>query len=183
MRERYSTTLYFLRHGEAADAGTWRGADFDRPLTDEGRARIALEADVIKRLNLALERIVTSPLVRARQTAAIVADALQIGDTLVEDERLGANFKLEQLVRVLRDHRTASALMLVGHEPSLSAVIGGLIGGAAVDVKKGSLARVDLAGTSELKGELIWLVPPRVLLLGSRPPQSPPSSSAGDITR
>ena len=59
--------------------------------------------------------------------------------------------------------------MLVGHEPSLGAVIGRLIGGATVEVKKGSLARVDLSRTSELKGELIWLVPPRVLLAGARP--------------
>jgi phosphohistidine phosphatase len=181
MRERYSATLYFFRHGEAAGAGAWRGDDFDRPLTDEGRERIALEAQAIKRLEFALDAIVTSPLVRARQTAAILADTLQLRDTLVEDARLGANFSLEQLAHVLHDYPAARALMLVGHEPSLSAVIGRLIGGAAVDVKKGSLARVDLSGTFELKGELIWLVPPRVLLLETRTQSQPqPPSPIGD---
>ncbi len=160
--------LYFLRHGQAADADAWRGDDFDRPLTDEGRQRMALEAEAIKRLDLGVERIVTSPLVRAQQTAAIVADALNVRDMLVEDERLGAHFGLERLANVLRANPGASALMLVGHEPSLSATIGGLIGGAAIDVKKGSLARVDLSDAPELKGELMWLVPPRVLLLGAR---------------
>jgi len=169
MSENRPTTLYFLRHGEAADAGTWRGDDFRRPLTDRGRERLALQAEAMKHLDLAVDEIVTSPLLRARQTAEIVADALQIADRLVADERLGADFGFAQLARVLHDHAKARALMLVGHEPSLGAVIGRLIGGATVEVKKGSLARVDLSRTSELKGELIWLVPPRVLLAGARP--------------
>src|ERR1035438_7369156 len=96
-----SAKLYFLRHGEAADADVWRGSDFDRPLTDEGRERIALEADAIKHLDLGLDRIVTSPLIRAQQTATIVADALQMHDRLVKDDRLGLNFSLEQLAYVL----------------------------------------------------------------------------------
>jgi phosphohistidine phosphatase len=166
MSENHAATLYFLRHGEAADAGTWRGDDFSRPLTDRGRERLALEAQALKQLGLAVEEIVTSPLLRARQTAAIVADALRMADRLVADERLGADFSFAQLARLLHDHPTVRSLMLVGHEPSFSSVIGRLIGGASVEVKKGSLARVDLSGTSGLKGELIWLVPPRVLLLG-----------------
>jgi len=180
MSDRYSANLYFLRHGQAADGHAWRGHDFDRPLTDEGRERMALEADAIKHLDLGLNRIVTSPLVRAQQTAAIVADALQIRDTLVEDERLGPNFGLEQLANILHGHPRASALMLVGHEPSLSATIGRLIGGAAIDFKKGSLARVDLSGTLELKGELMWLVPPRVLLLGLRTSPRAPGFGIAD---
>lgn len=156
--------LYFLRHGEAADAGVWAGDDFARPLTERGRERMALEAQAIKRLDLGLDRIVTSPLVRARQTAAIVADALEMRDRLVENVSLGTRFGLEELMDVLRAHPAARSLMLVGHEPSLSAVIGGLVGGAAIDFKKGSLARVGLSGTSELKGRLLWLAPPRLLL-------------------
>jgi phosphohistidine phosphatase SixA len=97
-----------------------------------------------------------------------VADVLRMRDALVEDERLGANFGLEQLAKVLEDHRTGTALMLVGHEPSLSATIGRLIGGAVIDFKKGSLARVYLPDSAELQGELMWLIPPRVLLLGMR---------------
>jgi phosphohistidine phosphatase len=165
--DRQVTNLYFLRHGDAGDAAAWRGADFDRPLSDEGRERMALEAEAIKQLDLAVDRIITSPLVRARQTAAIVADALQIRDTLVEDERLGSNFGLEQLADILDFRPRAKSVMLVGHEPSLSATVGRLIGGAAIDFKKGSLARVDLSDTFGLKGELMWLVPPKVLLLGT----------------
>jgi phosphohistidine phosphatase len=168
MSDRYPANLYFLRHGQAADADAWLGDDFDRPLTGAGRERMALEAQAIKHLDLGLERIVTSPLVRAQQTAAIVADALQMRDALVEDERLGAGFGLEGLARVLEARPRAGALMLVGHEPSFSATVGRLIGGAAIDFKKGGLARVYLSDAAELKGELMWLVPPRVLLLGRR---------------
>jgi phosphohistidine phosphatase len=175
--------LYFLRHGEAADAFAWQGDDFDRPLTDEGRERMALEAEAIKHLELGLNRIVTSPLLRARQTAAIVADALQMQDALVADERLGANLSLEQLADILRSQPDAGALMLVGHEPSLSATIGRLIGGAAIDFKKGSLARVELSDRSDLRGELMWLVPPRLLLLGLRPVQAPQRHAIGDKER
>ncbi|MDB5026677.1 MAG: phosphohistidine phosphatase, SixA [Candidatus Eremiobacteraeota bacterium] len=168
MADRYPEKLYFLRHGVAADADSWRGDDFDRPLTDEGRERMALEAEAIKRLGLGLDRIVTSPLVRARQTAEIVAGALGIGNALVEDERLGPGFGLERLADVLQAHRGAKALMLVGHEPTLSATVGRLIGGAALDFKKGAVARVDLSDGSRLRGVLIWLAPPKVLLAGFR---------------
>jgi phosphohistidine phosphatase len=172
--ERYPATLYFLRHGDAADAGR-HGTDFDRPLTAEGRERMRREADAIARLDLGLDAILTSPLVRARQTAEIVADASQLREALFEDVRLGAAFGLEQLAAIVGAQPAAGALMLVGHEPSLSAAIGRLIGGAAVEMKKGSLARVDLSAGAPLKGELLWLVPPRVLLLSQATHAEPPS--------
>jgi phosphohistidine phosphatase len=120
----------------------------------------------MKRLGFALDVIVTSPLVRARQTAAIVAEALGLRDKLVEDERLGPGFDLVRLAEIVRAQRGADAVMLVGHEPSFSMTIGRLAGGGAIDVKKGSLARVDVADPSELRGELVWLIPPKVLVLG-----------------
>jgi phosphohistidine phosphatase len=158
--------LYFVRHGDAVEADAWRGDDASRPLTDEGRDRMTRAAKTMKRLGFALDVIVTSPLVRARQTAAIVAEALGLRDKLVEDERLGPGFDLVRLAEIVRAQRGADAVMLVGHEPSFSMTIGRLAGGGAIDVKKGSLARVDVADPSELRGELVWLIPPKVLVLG-----------------
>src|SRR5579875_3316406 len=120
---------YFLRHGIAAERGEWEGSDFDRPLTDEGHARMAREAKAIAKFDLGIELILTSPLVRAKETAEIVAKALKLQ---------------ERLEGMLREHRGAKALLLVGHEPGMSRTIGELVGGAAIDLKKGGLARVDL---------------------------------------
>jgi phosphohistidine phosphatase len=156
--------LYFLRHGQAEDAASWNGNDFDRPLTDDGRERMARQAKTMKQLVRNVDAIVTSPLVRAQQTATIVADALKMRDRLVEDARLALNFDAEQLTEILRSHDGATALILVGHEPSMSATIGRLIGEASVQMKKGSLARVDLPDSMQ-RGELVWLLPPKVLLL------------------
>ena len=154
---------YFLRHGPAADAATWRGADDDRPLTPEGKKRVAREAKTLAALTLDLDALVTSPLLRAKQTAEIVAAALNV--PVVEDARLGLGFGVRGLRGVLADHAAAGAVMLVGHEPSMSITIGSVIGGARIDFKKGALACVDFPDLDTLEGELLSLVPPKVLAL------------------
>ena len=157
--------LYFLRHGLAGDRDEWTGDDFRRPLTEEGKERMVREAATIARLGLNLDLIITSPLARAYQTAEIVAQELNLMDKLVKDERLGLDFGLEKLALILQTYPAAAALMLVGHEPSFGETIGDLIGGGSVECKKGSLARVDLPNPMSFKGDLVWLIPPKVLTL------------------
>ena len=152
--------IYFLRHGAAADPGS--GSDFDRPLTEEGRERIAREAKAMRDLNLDLDTIVTSPLVRAKETAAIVAKTLKL-ETPIEDSDLGPGFDLDGLERILNAHDNADAIMLVGHEPNMSSVIGRLVGGARIDLKKGGVACVDLPDPSSRAGILLFLAPPKML--------------------
>lgn len=154
--------LYFLRHGIAADADG--SGDAARPLTSEGKERMRREAATLKAIGLDVDVVVTSPLVRARQTAEIVAEALDLRKRVVEDPRLGPGFDPERLAGILADHRDAGSVLLVGHEPTFSRTIAQLIGGdVALDVKKGSLARVDLPDPKRLRGTLVWLVPPKVL--------------------
>jgi phosphohistidine phosphatase len=160
--------LYFLRHGEAGDPAQWEGNDAERPLTDDGRRRMALEARTMRRLELGVDRVITSPLLRARQTAEIVAVELKRKDRLVTDSRLGPDFEPERLAEILRDNQDVHDLLLVGHEPSMSATIGRLVGGGRVELKKGGLARTDVPDPSQLSAELEWLLPPRVLLLDER---------------
>jgi phosphohistidine phosphatase len=153
---------YFLRHGPAEDAATWRGTDFDRPLTPQGRKRIAREAKTIAALDLGLAAIVTSPFVRAKETAEIVAGELKL--KALPDERIAPGFSVERLAAILRDRASAEAIMLVGHEPSMSETIANLIGGGAtIDFKKGSLACVTITSTSPLRGALVWLATPKLL--------------------
>jgi len=156
---------YFLRHGLAVDAGEWSGTDFDRPLTPAGRERMTLAAKTIDALRLKLDVVATSPLVRAVQTATIVAKRLKIQDRLVEDARLAGGFGLTALAELLAEHRTADAILLVGHEPAMSRIVGELIGGANVDFKPGSLACVDVPDPASLSGALLWLIPSKVLAL------------------
>jgi phosphohistidine phosphatase len=155
--------LYFLRHGEAGKKDEWDGEDSERPLSREGITRMKQEAAAIARLDLGLELIVTSPLVRARQTADIVAKELDMRERLVIDDRLAPGFGRDALAQVLKKHADRRALLLVGHDPDFSETIAALIGGGRVECKKGGFARVDIDDPVTLRGTLVWLVPPRVL--------------------
>jgi phosphohistidine phosphatase len=101
--------------------------------------------------------------VRAWQTAEIAARKLKMRDKLVKDERLLYGFGLDQLARILESYPKSRSLLLVGHEPDFSETIGRLIGGGRVVCKKGGLACVELRQAKTLKGELCWLVPPRLI--------------------
>lgn len=155
--------LYFLRHGAAVESEEWTGDDADRPLTADGRKALEREAKMFARLDLEPERIISSPLARAKETAEIIGERLDIRDRVIHDDRLADSFDLKRLSEVVKENADAECLMLVGHEPSLSHVIGELTGGTNVDLKKGGLARIDLADASSLSGDLVWLIPPKVL--------------------
>ncbi len=155
--------LYFLRHGLAGDRADWLEDDAQRPLTKEGKGKMAQEAENIAGLGLDLDLIVTSPLVRALQTAQIVAERLGIEDKLVRDERISPGFDLQGLAEVIASHPEAQTLMVVGHEPDFSETISELIGGGRVVCKKGGLARVDVISQNPLMGELAWLMTPKLL--------------------
>ena len=155
--------VYFLRHGIAADRDAWSGSDFDRPLTREGRARMRSEAKTLARLRLGLDAIVTSPLLRARETAAIVAEAVGLhGDAFHVDRAVGPEFDTERFAELIARHGAARALLLVGHEPGMSATVGRIAGGATLALKKGGLAYVTLDGGAA-RGTLRWLLAPKLL--------------------
>ncbi len=153
--------LYFLRHGLASDSTTWAGADDQRPLTPEGVARMQASARTISALELELDEIITSPYVRARQTADIVA--AQLGLPVTAQASMVPGFSFPALERLLNTRLQAGALLLVGHEDDFSQLIGRLIGGGRVVMKKGSLARVDLLQLQPPAGILNWLLPPKLL--------------------
>jgi phosphohistidine phosphatase len=153
--------IYFLRHGLAGARSEWKHDDAARPLTEEGIDKMKRIAATLAALDLGLGVILTSPLVRARQTAEIVAQKLNL--KLIEDARLAPGFNVEQLRAILLDHPGVDALMVVGHEPDFSETISALIGGGRIVCKKGGLALVELPNAHSRKGELVWLIPPKVL--------------------
>jgi phosphohistidine phosphatase len=155
--------IYFLRHGDAGAAEGWKGSDAERPLSKEGAARMEKEAAAIARLRPTLDMILTSPLVRARQTAEIVARKLRLTQALIVEERLAPGFAAADLKRILKARRASRGLLLVGHEPDFSRVISACIGGGSVECRKGSLIRVDMDDPASLSGVLVWLLPPGAL--------------------
>ena len=156
--------LYFLRHG-LADRSAWSGSDFKRPLTPFGKERMARQAQHIAKLNLQLDAVISSPLVRAWQTAEIVAKPLGLEKKLLADKRLGNGFDIDVLAEMLSDYEIGQNLMLIGHESSFSETIADLIGGERIVCKKGSLARLDMFSLNPPAGELVWLIPPKAMIL------------------
>ena len=157
--------LFFLRHG-LADRAAYSGSDDRlRPLTGQGVIRMESEAATMARLGLGCQVILTSPLTRCRQTADIAAATLGLADQVSEDPRLAPGFDLEDLVAILHDQADRDAIMLVGHEPDFSFMVSELTGGSDIVFKKGGLARVDLMPGLPLAGDLVWLIPPKLLAL------------------
>ncbi|MEA2650589.1 MAG: phosphohistidine phosphatase [Chloroflexota bacterium] len=149
--------LYFLRHGKASSSQA--GNDEARELTKGGRKRLRGAVTLWRRLNLRPDVVITSPLVRARQTAEIVCDAL--GGEPVVDDLLQPGASWSQLARAMARHRDARRVMFVGHEPDLSSAIVHLTGAASVRMRAGGVACLEFYGVPEPGGgEIAWLLDP-----------------------
>ncbi len=153
---------YFLRHGVAVDAQEWHGSDDDRPLTREGYKRMEREAKGVADLVSGVDVIVTSPILRARQTAEIVAERLPFA-AFVDDRRVARGFNAAAVRAIVGERGEPSSLLFVGHEPTMSAAVGALIGGAQIELKKGAFACVELPASVASAGVLTYLIPPKVL--------------------
>jgi phosphohistidine phosphatase len=117
----------------------------------------------MRALGIAPDLVLTSPLVRCRQTAEIVCEAL--GGTPVDDPRLTPGMRLGDLEDALRDHPGAQAPLVCGHEPDLSEIVAELTGGGVVEFKKGGLAVLDVDSLRPGGGRLRALYPPAALRL------------------
>jgi phosphohistidine phosphatase len=156
--------LYLLRHGIAVPPGSPDYADDDRPLTARGRRRVRQVAVGLKLLKVRPERIVTSPLPRARQTAEIVADVLKLSDRLESDEALRAGVEAASVIDWVKA-RPETSLMVVGHNPWISDLAGRLTAGAGgsefIDLRKAGVAA--LAARPDGRFSLDWLARPKLL--------------------
>jgi phosphohistidine phosphatase len=158
--------LYFVRHGIADARGTPGIPDDARRLTSEGRKRMRQIGRGLRRLGIEPDRIVTSPLPRAHETAEIVADALGMSDRLELSDALHDS----QDAAAVRDwllSRTENRLMIVGHNPALSDLVGLLITGSTdpwfCELKKGGVAALSTRADGGFA--IDWIAPPRLLRL------------------
>lgn len=151
--------LYLLRHGIAEDSNP--GGDSERALTDEGRRKLALILSIAKSAGLKPDLIVTSPYLRAEQTAELAAEALGYAE---EPEGDGILMPFSDVLATwaeIRGMREFDSVMLVGHNPHLSDVMSAILGapGGRIPMKKGALARLQVDPTSTMpKGVLDWLL-------------------------
>lgn len=149
--------LYFLRHGEAEEGADM--PDHERRLTPRGIERVTHAAAIMRRLDIAPLYIFSSPRVRAWQTADIVAQAL--GMAVDRRDEVNFSFSVDAVRTLIAGLNADESVMFVGHNPSMSAVVHDLTG-AALALKKGGLARVDLHSLNPLRAELVWLIAPKV---------------------
>jgi len=134
--------LWLLRHGDAADGSP----DAERPLTKKGERQSRAAGRALKRLRVEMDACLTSPKVRAADTARLACEALGI-EAVHEPKLAGGPFDAEALAAGLGDN-----VLLVGHDPDFSMALHGLTS-AQVRMKKGGLAGVE-------KGELKVLLRP-----------------------
>lgn len=148
--------LYFVRHGESVDLAP---TDHARELTEYGIERTQNAAKVLKRIGINPKCIYSSPRIRAKQTADIIAEELGMEVTLSESVNFG--FDVTHIRELVKDFNSGDEVMFVGHNPDMSQLVH-KISGASVSMKKGGFARIDVISAKNLRGELVWLVSPKV---------------------
>jgi len=155
--------LYILRH---ASAGTRRAnpvVDTKRPLDKEGKQQCFLVGSFLNALNVQFDRVVSSPLKRALQTASLVGTETGYDSKIEVSDALSPQASVAKFQDLIRSLMQYDNVLVVGHNPNLAVFFGSLLasgGRMSTRLRKGAIARIDCA---RLPGTLHWLVDPRIL--------------------
>jgi phosphohistidine phosphatase len=154
-----------IRHGLAEERGDAWPDDSKRPLTDEGMSRLRKSARGLARIGVTIDIVLTSPLVRARQTAELVAGGLEPRPSLVNVDSLAPDGSYAAVLADLEKHARRSRIALVGHEPMLGELAARLIGSRhAIEFKKGAVCRIDIDDLPPAgPGDLRWMLTPKIM--------------------
>jgi len=156
------TELYFLRHADAGDPEKWTRPDAERPLSSKGKKQTEHLAWFLESTGFRPDAILTSPKVRAEQTARPIADRLDVKLTI--EPRLGQPLDLTTLDLILADAGDPERVVVAGHDPDFSDLVVELTGLRDFEMKKGAFLRIDVDRPLEPgTGRLVWLVPPILL--------------------
>lgn len=164
--------LFILRHGIASDPGE-HGLpktlkDADRPLSPKGREKLQRLTAMLREQEIKFDAIIASPLLRARQTAMIVAEELELRRKLVLSDHLSPAGSPKLLIEQMNTFPGKKRnILLVGHEPYLGQFLSLLISGsttASFDLKKGGLAKLEVNHLSYARcAKLEWLLTPKFI--------------------
>ena len=155
--------LWLVRHAVAAERDEFDGPDSERPLTAKGRRRFRKFCNWLARQTPMPQSVISSPLVRADETAVILAKASGIKKPAVQfTDLLAPGVDVIELVRFVRD-QPADRIALVGHEPDMSTILAQLVGGGGYRFGKGFVASVEFdSAPAAGDGRLCWLVGPKL---------------------
>jgi len=159
--------LFVLRHAEAGKRLPAQARDAERSLTAKGKEELEDVARSLSRIKLRPDHIVSSPLKRTRETASIVAKALNGRDKVEIWDELKPEGSKQEFYKRLSKLKPETSVLCIGHEPYLSQMINEVMGhqGASrIVLKKCGLARLSIKAFSpKVEGELRWLLTPRLL--------------------
>jgi len=160
-----AVTLYLVRHAIAAERGEEWPDDSKRPLTHEGAAKMRKAVAGLRDLDLAIDIVYTSPLVRAIETAEILVSGLKPTPVLRPLPALAPGTPPAKVAESLVIERDARTVALVGHEPSLGELAAWLIGTRnPLPFRKGGVCRIDLPDQAAGRnGQLVWFATPKML--------------------
>ena len=154
--------LYLLRHAHAGDPAKWTGPDSARPLSDKGQGQAVRMGLFLADAGFLPDLIMSSPLVRALETARLVATPL--GLPIIVSNDLASSLDLDSLDWLLTRAGNPRRPLLVGHDPDFSMLAADLAGVAELPVRKGTLLRIDTRRPLQAgSGVLRWLLPPDLL--------------------
>ena len=157
-----TTRLHLLRHADAGDPEAWNGPDDARPLSSKGEKQSRRLGKFLASVGFGPDAIITSPKLRASQTAEIVA--AELGREVTVDDRLGFGLDAVAVEAILFDAGEPEAPVLVGHDPDFSELAAWIIGAPSFAMRKGAFVRIDtVRPISQASGTLRWLVPPDFL--------------------
>ncbi|HEY1584834.1 MAG TPA: phosphohistidine phosphatase SixA [Polyangia bacterium] len=153
--------LYLIRHAHAVDGDSMR--DDDRPLSKDGRKQALDVGGALAKQKVRFARIVTSPLVRAVETAELVAVTVGFDGGLDVHDAMRPDGSWKHLVReVLEQHDDAAPLALVGHEPTIGHFLSKLLHQKGLSMGKGAVVRLDWHD-AEAPGTVVWTLSPKRL--------------------
>ena len=158
--------LYIVRHA-IAEENSSSGRDADRALPADGKERMRQAAAGLRKIDVAIDLILTSPYRRAAETADILSAALG-GVEIRRLDELASGAEAVAVLAALKPYRSVDALALVGHEPSLghlaSQIMSGSPDACPFPFKKGAVACFEVPSPrTPLRGELLWLMTPKQL--------------------
>jgi phosphohistidine phosphatase len=157
--------LYLIRHGIAAERGKEWPDDSKRPLTPDGISRLRKTARGLNAIGVGFDQIVTSPLVRTRQTADIFAEELKSKPPVVTADALAPAGTPASVIQEIARHVRKPRVALVGHEPNLGELAAQLIGSRTpLEFKKGGICRIDFDMLPPKGGGILrWFLTPKML--------------------